>query len=194
VPDPLLLATHITIAIALTITVGAQSAELARIRSDSATEPAARTLQAALWSTPILALLTFITGIAVIADGSRRGPWVSAGVLSTLIIAIASAWLRLRLRRAALGRTGLVGAVQWGVPAMTLAAAFLMADRPENGVLAFGTVLAAVAVAVLAYRTTSRSATASNSSNRRNMLQGYDVRHPCQGEGATTTKSRCKRD
>jgi len=44
-------------------------------------------------------------------------------------------WLRLRLRRAALGRTGLVGAVQWGVPAMTLAAAFLMADRPENVVL-----------------------------------------------------------
>jgi hypothetical protein len=34
-----------------------------------------------------------------------------------------------------LGRTGLVGAVQWGVPAMTLAAAFLMADRPENVVL-----------------------------------------------------------
>ena len=85
-----LLATHITIAIALTITVGAQSAELARIRSDSATEPAARTLQAALWATPILALLTFITGIAVIADGSRRGPWVSAGVLSTLISGIAS--------------------------------------------------------------------------------------------------------
>jgi hypothetical protein len=159
-PDPLLLATHITIAIALTITVGAQSAELARIRTDSATEPAARTLQAALWSTPILALLTFITGIAVIADGSTRGPWVSAGVLSTLIIAIASVWLRLRLRRGALGRTGLVGAVQWGVPAMTLAAAFLMADRPENVALAFGTVLAAVAVTVLAYWTESRSATA----------------------------------
>jgi hypothetical protein len=160
VPDPLLLATHITIVTALTITVGAQSAELARIRSDSATEPAARTLQAALWSTPILALLTFITGIAVIADGSRRGPWVSAGVLSTLIIGIASVWLRLRLRRAALGRAGLVGAVQWGVPAMTLAAAFLMADRPENVVLAFGTVLAAVAVTVLAYWTASRSSTA----------------------------------
>jgi hypothetical protein len=160
VPDPLLLATHITIAIALTITVGAQSAELARIRADSATEPAARTLQAALWSTPILALLTFITGIAVIADGSRRGPWVGAGVLSTLIIGIAAVWLRLRLRRAALGRTGLVGAVQWGVPAMTLAAAFLMADRPENVVLAFGTVLAAVAVTVLAYWTASRSSTA----------------------------------
>ena len=159
-PDPLLLATHITIAIALTITVGAQSAELARIRTDSAAEPAVRTLQAALWSTPVLALLTFITGIAVIADGSRRGPWVGAGVLATLIIGAASVWLRLRLRRGALGRTGLVGAVQWGVPAMTLAAAFLMADRPENVVLAFGTVLAAVAVTVLAYWTASRSSTA----------------------------------
>ena len=142
-PDPLLLAIHITIAIALTITVGAQSAELARLRTDSAAEPAARTLQAALWSTPILALLTFITGVAVIADGSRRGPWVSVrAVPSTLIIAIASLWLRLRgCGRAASGRSGLVGAVQWGVPATTLAAAFLMADRPENVVLAFGTVL-----------------------------------------------------
>ena len=159
-PDPLLLAIHITIAIALTITVGAQSAELARLRTDSAAEPAARTLQAALWSTPILALLTFITGVAVIADGSRRGPWVSAGVLSTLIIAIASLWLRLRLRRAALGRSGLVGAVQWGVPATTLAAAFVMADRPENVVLAFGTVLAALAVTLLAYWSASHSASA----------------------------------
>jgi hypothetical protein len=160
VPDPLLLAAHITTAIALTITVGAQSAELARIRTDSAAEPPTRTLQAALRFTPILALLTFITGIAVIADGSTRGPWVGAGVLATLIIGIASVWLRLRLRRAALGRTGLVGAVQWGVPAMTLAAAFLMADRPQNLVLAFGTVLAAAAVTLLAYWTASRSSTA----------------------------------
>ena len=60
-PDPLLLATHITVAIALTITVGAQSAELARIRAGAATDPALRTLRAGLWSTPILALLTFIT-------------------------------------------------------------------------------------------------------------------------------------
>lgn len=159
-PDPLLLAIHVTIAIGLTITVGVQSAELARIRAGSAALPGVRTLRAALWSTPILALLTFITGIALIADGSRRGPWVGAGVLSTLIIGIASVWLRVRLRRAALGPTGLLGAVQWGVPAMTLAAAFLMADRPQNVVLALGTILAAVAVTVLAYWTASRSATA----------------------------------
>jgi hypothetical protein len=159
-PSPLLLATHITIAIALTITVGVQSAELARLRRGAPGDRGVPTLQAALWSTPVLGLLTFITGIAVIADGGRRGPWVGAGVLSTLIIGLASVWLRRRLRRAALGRTGLLGAVQWGVPAMTLAAAFLMADRPQNAVLAFGTVLVAVAVTVIAYWTASRSATA----------------------------------
>jgi CDP-diglyceride synthetase len=160
VPDPLLLATHITIAIALTITVGVQSAELARIRTGAPIEPAVPTLRAALSSTPILAILTFITGIAVIADGGRRGPWVSAGVLSTLIIAVASVWLRVRLRRAPCGRTGLLGAVQWGVPAMTLAAAFLMADRPQNVVLAFGPILVAVVVTMFAYWSASRSATA----------------------------------
>jgi hypothetical protein len=157
-PNPLLLATHITIAIALTISVGVQSAEVARLRTSATSFVPA--LRAALWSMPILALLTFITGVALIADGSRRGPWIGAGVLSTLIIAFASVWLRLRLRRAASGRTGLLGAVQWGVPAITLAAAFLMADRPQNVVLAFGTVLAAVAIAVLAYWTASRSVTA----------------------------------
>jgi hypothetical protein len=150
-PDPLLLATHITIAIALTITVGVQSAELARIRTSTPTDVVVPTLRAALWFTPILALLTFLTGIALIADGSTRGPWVSAGVMSTLIIALASAWLRLRLRRAATGRTGLLGAVQWGVPATTLAAAFLMADRPQNAMLAFGTVFVAIAVTAVAY-------------------------------------------
>lgn len=158
--NPLLLASHITIAIALTITVGVQSAELARIRTGAPVAPAVPTLRAALWSTPILALLTFVTGMAVIADGGRRGPWVGAGVLSTLVIAVASVWLQRRLRRAVLGRTGLVGAVQWGVPAMTLAAAFLMADRPQSVVVACCTVLAALVVTALAYWTALRSATA----------------------------------
>lgn len=161
-PNPLLLATHITIAIGLTITVGVQSAELARIRSRTSTAPGVRvpTLQAALWSTPILTLLTIVTGMAVIADGGRRGPWVGAGVLSALLIGVASLWLRFRLRRAASTRIGLVGAVQWGVPAATLAAAFLMADRPQSAILAFGPVLAAVAVTALAYWTASRSTAA----------------------------------
>ena len=156
-PNPLLLATHITIAIALTITVGVQSAELARLRIGGSIAPA---LRATLWSMPILALLTFITGAALIADGSRRGPWIGAGVLSTVIVALASVWLRLRLRRTDFGRPGLLGAIQWGVPAITLAAAFLMADRPQNVALAFGTVLAAAAVAILAYWNASRSSTA----------------------------------
>jgi hypothetical protein len=160
VPNPLLLAIHITIAIALTISVGVQSAELARMRTRTPTEPVVPTLRAALLSMPILAVLTFITGVAVIADGGRRGPWVGAGVLSTLVIGIASVWLLLRLRKGTAGRTGLVGAVQWGVPAMTLAAAFLMADRPQNVMLAAGPVLAAVLVSVLAYWGAARSATA----------------------------------
>jgi len=159
-PNPFLLATHITIAIALTITVGVQSAELARIRTSSLINPAVATLRAALWSTPILALLTFTTGAAVLADGARRGPWVGAGVLSTLIIGLASVWLQLRLRRTAVGDTGLVGAVQWGVPAMTLAAAFLMADRPQSVVVAISIVLAALGVTVLAYWSAARDAAA----------------------------------
>lgn len=157
-PNPLLLAAHITIAIALTITVGVQSAEVARLHTSATSFAPA--LRATLWSMPIQALLTFTTGSALIADGSRRGPWISAGVLSTLILALASVWLRLRLRRAASGHSGLLGAVQGGVPAITLAAAVLIADRPQNVVLAFGPVLAAVAVVVLAYWTASRSTTA----------------------------------
>ncbi|BBZ09955.1 hypothetical protein [Mycobacterium branderi] len=159
-PNPLVLATHITIAIGLTIAVGVQTAELARIRSGAARESVVPTLRAALVAMPILAILTFITGVAVMADGGRRGPWVGAGVLSTVIIGIASVWLRLRLTRAASGRSGLVGAVQWGVPATTLAAAFLMADRPQNVAVALGPVLASGVVAVLAYRNASRSAAA----------------------------------
>jgi xanthine/uracil permease len=159
VPNPLLLAAHITIAIALTIIVGVQSAELARIRTGSPSEPAVPTLRAALWSTPILALLTFATGFALIADGSRRGPWVAAGVIATLIIGLVSVWLRRQLRGAASGRPGLVSAGQWGVPASTLAAAFLMADRPQNVLLASVPVLIAVAVTVVAYWTASRPAT-----------------------------------
>jgi len=156
---PLLLATHITIAIALTISVGVQSAELARIRTKVSTEPAVPTLRAALWSTPIVALLTFITGMAVIADGGRGGPWVAAGVVSTLMIGLASVWLLGRVRRQTTGRPGVVGAVQWGVPALTLAAAFLMAARPQNVIIAIAPVLVAVAVTAVAYRAAARSAT-----------------------------------
>jgi CDP-diglyceride synthetase len=158
-PNALLLAAHITIALALTITVGVQSAELARLRTGAAVPPTIPTLRAALWSTPVLALLTFITGAAVIADGGRRGPWVGAGVLSTLMIALASVWLHRRLRRHGTCRTGVLGAVQWGVPAMTLAAAFLMADRPQNLGVAIAPVIVAVAVTAFAYLTAARSVT-----------------------------------
>jgi hypothetical protein len=158
-PNPLMLATHITIALALTIIVGVQSAELARLRTGVAAVSDIRTLRAALWSIPVLALLTFITGIGLLADRGRGGPWVGAGVLSTLMIALASGWLRQRLRRRATRRTGVLAAIQWGVPATTLAAAFLMADRPQNPAVAIAPVVVAMSVAAVAYRGALRRAT-----------------------------------
>jgi hypothetical protein len=54
---------------------------------------------------------------------------------------------------------GVVGAVQWGVPAMTLAAAYLMADRPQNLLVAIAPVVVAVGVTASAYWTAARSVT-----------------------------------
>ena len=73
-PNSELLATHITIALALTITVGMQSAELGRFRRGAPYLTAAPTLRIVLWSTPVLALLTFFSGGAVLAEGGRGGP------------------------------------------------------------------------------------------------------------------------
>jgi hypothetical protein len=73
-PNPSLLATHITIALALTITVGMQSAELARFRRGVPHLTAASTLPIALRSTPVLALLTFASGGAVLAEGGQEIP------------------------------------------------------------------------------------------------------------------------
>lgn len=151
-PNSELLATHITIALALTITVGMQSAELGRFRRGAPYLTAAPTLRIVLWSTPVLALLTFFSGGAVLAEGGRGGPWVGAGILSTLAIGLASVWAHRRLRRRDTGRMGVVGAVQWGVPAVTLAAAFLMADRPQSAVGAAIPVAMALSLTALAYR------------------------------------------
>ena len=158
-PNPSLLAAHITIALALTITVGVQSAELARFRNDVPNPRTVRTLWTALLSTPVLAALTFITGGAVLGNGGRGGPWVNAGVLSTLLIGLASAWVQRRLRRRDPSRMGVVGAVQWGVPAITLAAAFLMADRPQNPAVATAPVMVALVLTAFAYRAAARSTT-----------------------------------
>ena len=122
------------------------------LRDDAPTPTTLRVLRAALWWIPGLALLTFGTGAAVLAEGARGGPWAGAGVLSTLAIATASLWLLRRLRRDITRRTPMVGAVQWGIPAMTLAAAYLMADRPQNPLLAIAPVAIAVAVAAVAWR------------------------------------------
>jgi CDP-diglyceride synthetase len=88
--------------------------------------------------------------------GSCDCPWLSAGVLSALAIALASIWLLWRLRRNNIRRTRMVGAVQWGAPAMTFAAVFLMADRPQNVAAAVAPIAIAVAVAAFAAFTTAR--------------------------------------
>lgn len=154
----LLLAFHITVALALTITVGVQSSELARLRHGLRTAPGVGSLRAALWSTPLLAVLTLVTGILVVADGGKRGPWLAAGLLSTLVIGLSSVWLLRSLRRPAIGQSGVCAAVQWGVPALTLAATFLMADRPQNPVIAFAPMLLAAIMTIVAYRIAARAA------------------------------------
>jgi CDP-diglyceride synthetase len=153
----LLLAFHITVALALTITVGVQSSELARLRHGLRTAPRMGSLRAALWSTPLLAALTLVTGVLVVADGGNRGPWLAAGLLSTLVIGLASVWLLRGLRRPANGQSGVFAAVQWGVPAVTLAAAFLMADKPQNAVIASAPMLLAAVVTIVAYRLGARA-------------------------------------
>jgi len=53
----------------------------------------------------------------------------------------------------------MLGAIQWGVPAVTLAAAFLMADRPQNPLAAIAPIAVALAIAAVAYRGAARSVT-----------------------------------
>ncbi|MTE13682.1 hypothetical protein [Nocardia aurantiaca] len=160
--NPLLLATHITIALALTILVGVQSTELARIRllpnETPTAEGVVRTVRLTLLSIPVFTLLTAVTGVAVLADGAKGGPWIGAGLLSTAVIGASSGWTRRRLNKPEAHRTGVLAAVQWGVPAQTLVAAFLMADRPDNPALAFAPVLLALAVTVTAYLSARRVA------------------------------------
>jgi hypothetical protein len=127
--NTLLLAAHIAVAAGLTITVGVQSAELACARSDVAHLSTVYTLRSALLSTRRLAVLTLITGGAVVAAGGRGGPWVGAAVLCMVLIGAAP--VKLLRRGATVGPAGL-GAVQWGVPTLTLAAAILMSQRPTS--------------------------------------------------------------
>lgn len=155
---PIILAVHITIALALTILVGVQCAELGRLREPGADTRALRTT---LRWIPGLSLLTFITGGLVLADGAKGGPWVAAGVISTALIAAASGWTLRRLRNPADTRPALIAAVRWGVPAVTLAAAFLMALRPGNPFAAAGPVLGAAAIMIGAYVAAARRATAA---------------------------------
>ncbi|MFE3261667.1 hypothetical protein ACFXPS_41425 [Nocardia sp. NPDC059091] len=162
--NPLLLATHITIALALTILVGVQCTELARIRLEPSgirVDGAVRAVRLTLLSVPVFTLLTAITGFAVLADGAKGGPWIGAGLVSTAVIGASSGWTRRRLAKPGSHRAGhgagVLAAVQWGVPAQTLAAAFLMADRPGNPAIAFAPVLVAIAITAAAYFSARRT-------------------------------------
>ncbi|MGW4770540.1 hypothetical protein ACWEO2_21160 [Nocardia sp. NPDC004278] len=159
-PSPLLLGVHITLALALTIVVGVQCVELSRIRLGSSFPAATeRTVRVTLWTIPVLCIVVFATGGALLGDHAKGGPWVAAGVLSTMAIGAGSGFTRRQLRRPdpRIGHAaGVLAAVQWGIPAFTLAAAFLMADRPDNAGIAIAPIVIAIAVIMAAYLRTRR--------------------------------------
>jgi hypothetical protein len=119
-PDPLLLGGHITFALALTVLVGVQCLALSHIRVSAL--PSADiigTVRATSWSIPVLCVVVFGSGVALLADHARGGPWVAAGVLSTIVIAAGSAWTRRRTLHSDIpgsGTRAILGSVQWGIP------------------------------------------------------------------------------
>lgn len=167
-PSPLLLAIHVTLALALTILVGVQSVQLGRLRHagtvDPPTDRQARPLVAALAAVPVLTLIVAATGGMLLKDGALGGPWIGAGVASAAAIGLTALWTLRTLRQRPARRwtstaAAGVSAAQWGIPALTLAAAFLMADRPQNLPAAAAPVLAATLVAAAAYTAALRSPT-----------------------------------
>ncbi|KAA0023254.1 hypothetical protein [Antrihabitans cavernicola] len=162
-PSPMLLGIHVTLALGLTVLVGVQSVELGRIRRPDAAHDL-RPLTRAIATVPFLVVLVGITGGMLIGDGSRGGPWIGAGVFSAVAIAATAGWTRRAIRRptelSERARAGVSG-VQWGIPAVTLAAAFLMADRPQNPIGAVVPVVLATLVAVVAAMSAQRGASAN---------------------------------
>ncbi len=168
-PSPLLLAIHVTLALALTILVGVQSVQLGRLRHTTPVDPPpadrqARPLVAAIAAVPVLTLIVAATGGMLLKDGALGGPWIGAGVASAVAIGLTALWTLRTLRQRPARRwtstaAAGVSAAQWGIPALTLAAAFLMADRPQNLPGAATPVLAATLAAAAAYTAALRSPT-----------------------------------
>lgn len=166
-PDPLLLAVHVTLALGLTILLGTQSVELGRLRASSSAgrehSPASTNIMAVA-SIPVVTLVVMMTGGMLLGAGARGGPWVGAGVFSSVIIMASAIWALVVLRRSdgRSPRAALLTAVQWGTPAFTLAATFLMAYRPDTVPGTLIPVVLAVLVSAAGYLTVGRARPASS--------------------------------
>lgn len=163
-PEPLLLAFHVTLALGLTILLGSQIVALGRIRTAVTPEqrrPLSSPIMAAITAVPIVTLVVAVTGGMLLGQGARGGPWIGAGVFSALVIATTALWTLRQARRGHDRRGRRLGsaitAAQWGAPAFTLAAAFLMAYRPDTVGGALSPVLVAIAVTAAGFRTTQRT-------------------------------------
>lgn len=135
--DTALLAAHVTFAMALSILLGMQSIELARLRSDPhrpSTRP--RNLSIVSLAVSILTLGVFASGAVMINRFDLDfDAWAVAGVISSVVIAGTTNWARLatkapgRLSRAAVAG---IASAQWGAPSFALAAVYLMEARPDT--------------------------------------------------------------
>jgi hypothetical protein len=110
---------------------------------------------------PVVTLIVAVTGGMLLSAGARGGPWIGAGVLSAVVIAATSLWTlwqaRQSLNNSWTRPVSAITAAQWGAPAFTLAAAFLMAYRPDTVVGAFTPVLMAVVVTAGSFWGASRT-------------------------------------
>jgi hypothetical protein len=163
-----LLALHVTMALALTILLGMQCLGLARIRATGRTGgDSAHVPTSVVAAIPPLAVAVAVTGGALLGAGARGGPWIGAGVFSSVVITASAVWTLFALRSPAPAqgyRQRLLAAVQWGSPAFTLAAAYLMAARPDGAAPALVPVVLALAITATACaraRTTNTTRSAS---------------------------------
>ncbi|MGK5639747.1 hypothetical protein ACSNOK_15750 [Streptomyces sp. URMC 126] len=146
-----------TLALGLTVLLGVQSAELARLRRlvDDPGEARPHVSTTVVAAIPVVTVVVAVTGGALLGRGFRGGPWVGAGVFSCVIIIAAAFWTLRALRATTPERprtTAGLAAVQWGTPAFTMGATFLMAARPDNAGIAVAPVVLAALVTAAAFR------------------------------------------
>lgn len=148
-----LLATHVTAALALAVLLGVQCGELSRLRRSTTVETPRRVL-ISVAAIPILTVFVAITGGMLLRSGSHVGAWASAGIISSVAIFATALYAIVVLRRHSARPSGSVGAdaavpiaaAQWGTPCFALAAAYLMAARPDAVLPAVAPIALAVAV------------------------------------------------